>query len=223
MADIHPMHAIRDRLWRVASDIRGDDDEIQAHMRYRMRLWALNVAAGISDNFTMHAEDGSLAARAIAEYREQQSYDAVVDGDALYEVLEEVDEACERMIELESIEEGMPTFASARAAIMAIQYACQQPDLEDLRALALVLANVPEQAALSVAYKAIDMGMDAAGIDPDERTYFITRETDDRVNVVIEGLRRELGVKWLSDLEQRLTHGTGDDFDPPTGESPKYR
>ena len=41
-------------------------------MRYRMRLWAHNGAAGIANNFTMHAEDGSLAACTIAEYREQQ-------------------------------------------------------------------------------------------------------------------------------------------------------
>jgi hypothetical protein len=48
MADIHPVQAI----W---------DDEIQPQMRYRMRLWVLNGAAGISDNFPMHAAEGSLA------------------------------------------------------------------------------------------------------------------------------------------------------------------
>jgi len=221
MADIHPMQAIRERLWRVANEIKGDDDEIQARMRYRMRLWALNVAASVSDAYTMHAEDGSLVARVIAEYREQQSYDAVVDLDALYDALDEVNEACQRMIEAEAFEEGVPTLASARAAIMAIQFAVLHPDLEDLRALALVLANVPEQAALSVAYQAIDMGMDKAGVEPEDRTYFIMRETDESVNEVIEGLRRELGEKWLLDLVQRLDHGQGEDFEPPRSGSPE--
>ena len=58
MDDIRSMQAVRDYA-------------IQAQMRYRMRLWALNGAASLSDNSTMHAEDGSLAARAIATYREQ--------------------------------------------------------------------------------------------------------------------------------------------------------
>jgi hypothetical protein len=71
MADIRPMQAIR------------DDDEIQPQMRYRMRLWALNVAAGLSDNFTMHAEDGSLPA--CDRRAPRAAVEAVLDVDGLYE------------------------------------------------------------------------------------------------------------------------------------------
>ena len=63
----------------------------------------------------MHTENGLLPA---CDRRARgAAIDAVVDVDALYEGPEEVDEVCERMIELEFIEEGIPTFASARAAI----------------------------------------------------------------------------------------------------------
>lgn len=233
----HPIEQIRDRLWSLADEISPkaraasttrevmEVDSARSQIIRRIRMWALEVVAGISDNYTLMADDGTLMSRVIGGYREffgPGSEEQEHDEDFLYELNREVAEALQKIEGQEIFDEGVPVWASARAALQGLQQAILLPRCEDIRALAIQLSLVPEYMALSLAYTAISKGNEREGGDESDLAYFIDRERDPRIGLVIEGMRVDLGQKWLNELNRRLATEVTEDFEPPTGPSPGY-
>lgn len=231
----HPLELIRNRLWKLADEIplkaNGapnardvlDVDSLRTKIIRRMRMWALRVVAELSDSYTKMADDGSLMMRVIETYREQfgpGSYAIERDEDLLYELNREVAAALYKVEEQEIFDECVPVWASARVALQGLQQAILTPRSEDIRALAMQFSLVPEYMALAAAYTTVSMGNLIDGGDEQDLAYFIDRERDPRIREIVEALRKELGRKWLDDLNLRLTTDVTEEFEPPTDASP---
>jgi len=185
----HPMQQMADRLFRLATESQTESDcHVTAELSNRVRRWALNVAAQVSRLYASYADDGSLVARTVGAFRDQCDINAEIDDELLYELLDEVRGAVKQAIEDEIVGCEVSFLPARRAAISAIQFACEQPDTDDFFALCPIFMVVPEHAALAFAHYAL--------ADDEEKGLQLRP-----VSEYLAEVRANFGQRWLDELE----------------------